>query len=129
MATNLDKFKRELTLDVVSSMIDGDCNYCPVPEKFCNCNRCGCSDTIQKWMGMDENVFDIQTMGARVLSEMNNYILNAVGDESITERWLTCGVPDCADEDELFDLAKDSLSAGSDFREIVKLFNKLVNCE
>jgi hypothetical protein len=42
-----------------------------------------------------------------MLGGMNDYIINVIGDETLTESWLIDGVPDGADEDDLREIAED----------------------
>ena len=59
---------------------------------------------------------------ANMLGGMNQYILNIIGDEFVTERWLMCGIPDGCNEDELMEIAKDD----SEFLRISNLWNNLI---
>jgi hypothetical protein len=36
----------------------------------------------------------------KILKEMNNHIIEEIGDDEITDYWLTYGVPDEASEDD-----------------------------
>jgi len=47
------------------------------------------------------------TLRNLILCEMNNYILNEIGDEEIFDIWLMCGVPDGATIDDILEIAKD----------------------
>ena len=47
------------------------------------------------------------TLRANLLGGMNDYILNVIGDDDITEVWQTEAVPDECDEDELMEIAED----------------------
>ena len=42
-----------------------------------------------------------------ILKDMNNYILDVIGDEDIYEIWWTFGVPDGADDDDLLEIAEN----------------------
>lgn len=42
-----------------------------------------------------------------ILGGMNDYVLDVIGDEELTNMWLMCGVPDGATEDDLRELAED----------------------
>lgn len=43
-----------------------------------------------------------------MLGGMNDYIINVIGDETLTESWLIAGaVPDGATEDDLREIAED----------------------
>jgi hypothetical protein len=42
-----------------------------------------------------------------LLGGMNDYIINVIGDETLTESWLIDGVPDEATEDDLKEIAED----------------------
>ncbi len=59
---------------------------------------------------------------ANILGGMNEYILKCIGDENIHMTWLTGGVPDGADEDELMEIAEDK----AEFERIAYLFGNLV---
>ena len=43
----------------------------------------------------------------RILKEMNNHIIEEIGDDEITDYWLTYGVPDEATEDDSEFIAKN----------------------
>lgn len=59
---------------------------------------------------------------ANILGGMNSYILECIGDENIHMTWLTGGIPDGADEDELMEIAEDK----AEFERIAYLFGNLV---
>lgn len=59
---------------------------------------------------------------ANILGGMNEYILKCIDDENIHMIWLTGGVPDGADEDELMEIAEDK----AEFERIAHLFGNLV---
>ena len=59
---------------------------------------------------------------ANILGGMNEYILECIGDENIHMTWLTDGIPDGADEDELMEIAEDK----AEFERIAYLFGNLV---
>lgn len=59
---------------------------------------------------------------ANILGGMNEYILECIGDENIHMTWLTGGIPDGADEDELMEIAEDK----AEFERIAYLFGNLV---
>lgn len=42
-----------------------------------------------------------------LLGGMNDYIINVIGDETLIDSWLSCGVPDEAEESDLEDIARD----------------------
>lgn len=62
------------------------------------------------------------TLRANILSGMNEYILECIGDEDIHITWLVGGVPDGADEDEIMEIAEDK----AEFERIAYLFGNLV---
>lgn len=41
------------------------------------------------------------------INQFNHYIRNEIGDELITDMWLTCGLPDGADTAEIREIAED----------------------
>ena len=47
------------------------------------------------------------TLRMNLLGGMNDYILNVIGDDEITEQWFTYGIPDECDEDMLMKIAED----------------------
>ena len=59
---------------------------------------------------------------ANILGGMNEYILKCIGDENIHMTWLTGGIPDGADEDEIMEIAEDK----AEFERIAYLFGNLV---
>jgi len=59
---------------------------------------------------------------ANILGGMNSYILECIDDENIHMTWLTGGIPDGADEDELMEIAEDK----AEFERIAYLFGNLV---
>lgn len=59
---------------------------------------------------------------ANILGGMNEYILECIGDENIHMTWLTGGIPNGADEDELMEIAEDK----TEFERIAYLFGNLV---
>lgn len=50
---------------------------------------------------------DLILLRAKILCEMDKYILNTIGDEEITEVWLMGGVPDGSTMDDILVIAKD----------------------
>jgi len=58
---------------------------------------------------------------ANILGGMNEYILKCIGDENIHMTWLTGGIPDGADENEIMEIAKDK----AEFARIAHLFGEL----
>jgi len=65
----------------------------------------------------EENV-----LRANILGGMNSYILEVIGDDDITDRWLMFGIPDGCDEEELMEIAEDE----SEFLRISNLWNNLI---
>jgi len=59
---------------------------------------------------------------ADILLGMNSYILECIGDEFVTQRWLADGIPDGADVDEVREIAEDE----REFERISYLFGNLV---
>ena len=41
------------------------------------------------------------------INQFDHYIRNEIGDETITEGWLMCGLPDGADTAEIREIAED----------------------
>lgn len=60
----------------------------------------------------------IEVINARekLLKAMNDYILEVIGDDDITDTWIAIGVPDCADEEDFLEIASD-----------VKAWTRIVN--
>ena len=50
---------------------------------------------------------DFLMLRANLLGGMNDYILNVIGDDNITEAWQTRAIPDECSEDELMEIADD----------------------
>lgn len=65
---------------------------------------------------------DKNTLRMNLLGGMNDYILEVIGDDYCTERWLSNGVPDGATEDDLKDIAENN----EEFRWVCHLFGNLV---
>ena len=57
-------------------------------------------------MNMNEMI-DKTLFRMNMLGGMNEYVINVIGDEKMTEIWLRDGVPDGADEDDLREIAED----------------------
>ena len=51
----------------------------------------------------------IEVINARekLLKAMNDYILEIIGDDDVTDTWIAIGVPDCANEDDFLEIASD----------------------
>jgi hypothetical protein len=51
----------------------------------------------------------IEVLNARekLLKAMNDYILEVIGDDDVTDTWLAVGVPDCANEEDFLEIASD----------------------
>lgn len=55
---------------------------------------------------------------AQLLKDMDRYLRDNVQDEEIFERWLMCGVPDGANDDDYIEIADSS----EDFHDMLRLF-------
>lgn len=44
---------------------------------------------------------------ANILGGLNSYIIDEIGNDDVTDLWLTNGVPDEATEDDLMEIAAD----------------------
>lgn len=44
---------------------------------------------------------------ANILGGLNSYIIEEIGNDDVTDLWLTYGVPDGATEDDLMEIAAD----------------------
>jgi hypothetical protein len=122
MANNFEKFKEGLTIDTLINLLDSNCVICPCRRKCNNdVSGCTCHEFLQKWLETSENDREQVVLRANILGGLNSYILD-LGDESIIEPWLMCGVPDGCTEEELMEIAEDV----DDFRSIVKEFAKLI---
>lgn len=53
---------------------------------------------------------DLILLRAKMLGEMDKYILDTIGDEEITHIWETYGVPDGATEEDILLLAEEEES-------------------
>ena len=69
---------------------------------------------------MREN--EIKVLKMNLLGGMHDYMMNVVQDEDLQEEWLSLGVPDGADEEDLKEIAEDA----QEFAEIIRLFGLLV---
>ena len=56
-----------------------------------------------------------------LLKQMNNFIIN-LGDETILETWLMCGIPDQPNEEDFLFFANDK----EEWNDICNLFGRLV---
>lgn len=57
---------------------------------------------------MTEN--EIKVLRANIVCGMDTYIREVIGDEEVTEYWLTYGMPDGSDEDSImYDMADDDI--------------------
>ena len=65
---------------------------------------------------------DFLTLRANLLGGMNDYILNVIGDDDITEQWQTYGVPDECDENELMEIAEND----KEWNAICYLFGNII---
>jgi hypothetical protein len=54
-----------------------------------------------------QKMIDKTLIRMNLLGGMNDYIINVIGDETLTESWLIDGVPDEATEDDLKEIAED----------------------
>ena len=55
-----------------------------------------------------QKMIDKTLIRMNMLGGMNDYIINVIGDETLTESWLINGaVPDGATEDDLREIAED----------------------
>lgn len=50
---------------------------------------------------------NLALLRTEMLCGMNNYILNEIGDEEITEVWLMGGIPDGSTMDDILEIAED----------------------
>lgn len=64
---------------------------------------------------------ELNVLKANLLGGMDEYI-RSINDESVYNTWAMVGVPDGADEDELMEIAEDSVN----FAEICGVFGRLV---
>ena len=69
---------------------------------------------------MSEN--EIKVLKMNLLGGMHDYMMNVVQDENIQEAWLTLGVPDGADEEDLEAIVEILY----EFERIAHLFGSLV---
>ena len=74
----------------------------------------------ERYRIMTEN--EIKVLKMNLLGGMHDYMMNVVQDEDLQEEWLSLGVPDGADEEDLAEIAEDAQG----FAEIVRLFGLLV---
>lgn len=62
------------------------------------------------------------------LCQFDNYVRDVIGEETIIDYWLTFGLQDGWDEDDLFDIAEDDdlwVDAVKAFDHCCKLYNEL----
>lgn len=66
----------------------------------------------------------IEVINARekLLKAMNDYILEIIGDDDITDTWIAIGVPDCASEEDFLEIASNDKT----WANVVNIFNKLI---
>lgn len=64
-----------------------------------------------------ENIIRTRTV---MLSQMDAIVRCDIGDESIIESWLMCGVPDGWDESDLIEIAEDD----DEWRDVVGCFRR-----
>ena len=57
-----------------------------------------------------------------MMKEFNDYVLEKIGDDDITDYWLTYGIPDGIDEDGYLEIAESE----DEWIDIVKAFNRCV---
>lgn len=50
---------------------------------------------------------EIVELRAKFLKQMDDYVRDSIGDETITDYWLSMGLPDGADDDEIREIAED----------------------
>lgn len=67
-------------------------------------------------------VSEFYTLRCNLLGGMNDYIVNVIGDDVVTDIWNERGIEDGVDEDILLDYAKDDEA----FKQICYLFGNLV---
>ena len=60
---------------------------------------------------------------ANILGGLNDYILNVIGNDDVTDNWLANGIPDQATEEDLIEIAEDEIQ----FAEIVYHAGYLIN--
>ena len=69
----------------------------------------------------------IEVINARekLLKAMNDYILEIIGDDDVTDTWLAVGVPDCANEEDFLEIASDVKT----WTRVVNNFSRLIKEE
>ena len=69
----------------------------------------------------------IEVINARekLLKAMNDYILEVIGDDDVTDTWLAVGVPDCANEEDFLEIASDVKT----WARVVNNFSRLIKEE
>ena len=65
---------------------------------------------------------EIKVLKMNLLGGMHDYMMNVVQDEDLQEEWLSLGVPDGADEEDLKEIAEDP----QEFARVALLFGRLV---
>ena len=60
---------------------------------------------------------------ANILGGLNDYILNVIGNDDVTDNWLANGIPDAATEEDLIKIAEDE----KQFAEIVYYAGYLIH--
>lgn len=56
----------------------------------------------------------------KMMKEFNNYVLDTIGDDNVTDYWLTYGILDEVDEDGYLEIAVSE----NEWVDIVKVFGK-----
>ena len=59
----------------------------------------------------------------KLMKEFNTYVLETIGDDNVTDYWLTYGIPDEVDEDEYLEIAESE----DEWLDIVKAFSKCLD--
>jgi len=119
--TNFEKLMKDKNF--LASVLTDDCGNCPARSY---CDRLEDKDKTcmvikREWLdAKDPSKEDI--LRKNILHDMNKYILKCIGDEDIHMTWLTGGIPDGADEDEIMEIAEDK----AEFERIAYLFGNLV---
>lgn len=84
-------------------------------------------DEVIKLYDYEKPDIPIEVINARekLLKAMNDYILEVIGDDDVTDTWLAVGVPDCANEEDFLEIASDVKA----WTRIVNNFSRLIKEE
>ena len=85
------------------------------------------ADEVVELYNNEKPAVPIEVINARekLLKAMNDYILEVIGDDDVTDTWLAVGVPDCANEEDFLEIASDVKT----WARVVNNFSRLIKEE